>query len=200
MAREMTHPRSPTRAAHGDLAGILAAGILTALLFGGCESGAGQGRCAAPVELRFSGLTDAPLTLLYYEQAQLELQQGYAQGLHDGERWTLLLAQGAVMSAEPSCDATEVELVLDPRQVGLDLRLYRTPHSGEALHDASSRLEAQPIPDDYPYERWIVTLTQGQAGYLELEVQGGGDCVPVSPKPSEPSGCNVVLIRELTFR
>jgi hypothetical protein len=200
MAREMIRSGGRPGAAPTATAWILAVGLLSAPLVGGCERGAGQGRCAAPVELRFSGLTDAPLTLLYYEQAQLELQQGYAQGLHDGERWTLLLAQGAVMSAEPSCDATEVELVLDQRQVGLELQLYRTPQSDEALHSASSRLEAQPIPDDYPYERWIVTLPQGQAGYLELEVQGGGDCIPVSPKPGEPSGCDVVLIRSLTFR
>lgn len=178
----------------------LAAGLLWGALWAsGCEEG-NAGRCEAPVRLRFSTLTDAPLTLLYYEQARFELEAGYAQGLHDGQQWTLMLAQGALMSAELSCDATEVEVILDQREIGLELWLYRSPRAEAPLHLASSRLEAEPIPDEYPYERWTVTLPQGQAGYLELQAQGGSDCIPVSPQPGAPSGCSIVLIRDMAFR
>lgn len=169
---------------------LLSAFALSAL--SACGDDDGRAVCQDSVTVGFSALSDSSLYDVTLSDMRIELLAGHAEGYHDDTRWTLLMLRGAEIGITLPCDASELELVIDQTQIGLSASLYSDADSEVSLSTDTSG-SAEPISGESPYERWTLSLPEGEhAGYVVLDVPGD-ECESLLE-------CTSALIRSVTFR
>jgi len=166
--------------------------ILCAFALSACGDDDGRPVCQESVTVGFSSLSDSSLYDVSLSGLRIQLLVGHAEGYHDDTRWTLLLLRGAEIGLTLPCDATELELVIDQTQIGLNASLYAEADSAVPLSTDSSE-SAEAISGESPYERWTLALPEGEhASYVVIDVPGD-ECESLLE-------CTSALIRSVTFR